>query len=59
MTLTTSHTRFGANLNQENGNIDFRLFSKNGTAAILCIFDSPKDKDAILNIKMDKNGDVF
>ncbi len=59
MTLTTSNTRFGANLNQENGNIDFRLFSKNGTAAILCIFDSPKGKDAILNIKMNKNGDVF
>ncbi len=57
--LTTSYTRFGANYDKENNIINFRLFSKNGTDAILCLFHKPKGEDSFLNIKMEKSGDVF
>ncbi len=57
--LTTSYTRFGANYDKENNLINFRLFSKNGTDAILCLFHKPKGEDSFLNIKMEKSGDVF
>ena len=57
--LTTSYTRFGANYDKENNLINFRLFSKNGTDAILCLFHKPKGEDSFLNIKMKKSGDVF
>ncbi len=62
---TSSYTKFGANYNKDTGLVDFKLFSKNGTAAILCIFDTPKGKDAVLNLKMVKSspenfkGNVF
>lgn len=63
MIKTTSNTRFGANLNKdtETGNsfIDFKLFSKNGTEAVLCLFHKPKGEESFLNIKMEKEGDVF
>jgi len=59
MGLTSSNTRFGANFNNDTKFVDFRLFSKNGTAAILCIFDAPLGKNSIADIKMVKTGDVF
>ncbi len=63
MIKTTSNTRFGANLNKdtETGNsfIDFKLFSKNGTEAVLCLFHKPKGEESFLSIKMEKEGDVF
>lgn len=59
MTLTTSNTRFGANFNPETGLIDFRLFSASGTAALLCVFDVPLEKDAVYTFKMAKEEDVF
>jgi len=56
---TTSNTRFGANYDKENGVINFRLFSKNGTDAILCLFHKPLGEDSFLEIKMEKKDDVF
>lgn len=56
---TSSYTNFGANYNKDTGLIDFKLYSKNGTAALLCIFDVPKGKDAVYTVKMLKNGNVF
>ncbi len=45
---TSSYTKFGANYNKDTGFVDFRLFSKNGTAALLCIFDAPKGKALLI-----------
>ncbi len=59
MTLTTSNTRFGANFNHETGFIEFSLFSSTGTAALLCVFDEPKNKDALFTVKMEKTDTVF
>lgn len=63
MIKITSYTKFGANLNMETGSgyshIDFRLFSKNGTAAILCLFHKASGEESFLNIKMEKEGEVF
>lgn len=59
MTKTTSKLRFGANFNEANGRVEFKLFSKSGGAAILCIFDRPLGSDSILEIRMEKAGDVF
>ncbi len=57
--LTSTYTKFGANYNKDTGLVDFTLFSKNGTAALLCIFDAPRGKDPVYTLKMLKNGDVF
>ncbi len=59
MIKTTSVTKFGANYNKENNLIEFKLFSKNGTAAILCLFNKKEGENSFLNIKMEKEGDVF
>lgn len=59
MKKTTSHTKFGANFDKENNLINFKLFSKNGTAAILCLFNEPRGETSFLNIKMEKEGNVF
>ncbi len=59
MKITTSNTRFGANFNKENNLIDFKLFSKNGTDAILCLFHKKTGEESFLNIKMEKDGDIF
>jgi len=59
MMQTSSYTKFGANYNKDTGLVDFKLFSKAGTAALLCIFDEPKGKDAVFTVKMEKTGNVF
>lgn len=56
---TTSYTKFGANYDKEKNLVKFELFSKNGTEALLCLFNHPKGEKSFLNIRMQKEGAVF
>ena len=56
---TISKTLLGAEYDKDNHCVNFRLFSKNATAVLLCIFDKPQGEDAILTLKMQKDGDIW
>ncbi len=55
MTFTTdSTTEFGANFCPEEKAVHFKLFSKNATKVILCIFEKPVGEDPVMNLLMTK-----
>ena len=51
---TTDKTPLGANYNEETKSIDFRLYSKNATKILLCIFDKPEGESPIMVLNMEK-----
>ncbi len=52
--IAKDKTPLGANYNKETKTVDFKLYSKNAKKVILCIFDSPLDEEAIMNLEMKK-----
>ena len=55
--VTNSKINLGANLDFANKKVDFRLYSKNATMVILCIFEKPAGEDPVMNLKMQKQKD--
>lgn len=52
--ITKAKTTLGANYNKETNSVDFKLYSKNATKVFLCIFDAPKDEEAVMTLEMKK-----
>ena len=57
--IVNDKTPLGAVYNQTTKSIEFRLYSKNATKVILCIFDKPQGEEPILQLNMDKQDDIF
>ena len=49
--------QLGAKENPETKSIDFKLYSKNETKVLLCIFDTPQGADPVMTLTMKKNED--
>ena len=47
----------GAKYNENKKTVEFRLFSKNATKVLLCIFDKHKNEDPIMTLNMEKDED--
>lgn len=52
--VTNSKTNLGASLDSDGKKVNFRLYSKNATMVILCIFERPTGENAVMNLKMQK-----
>ena len=52
-------TSLGAIYNEETKCVEFRLYSKNATKVLLCIFEKPQGEDACMVLEMEKQGDIF
>ena len=52
--IPDSKTNLGANLAPNGKEVIFKLYSKNATMVILCIFEEPKEKDPVMNLVMKK-----
>ena len=57
--IVNDKTPLGAVYNQATKSIEFRLYSKNATKVILCIFDKPQSEEPILQLNMEKQDDIF
>ena len=53
--------QLGAKENPETKSIDFKLYSKNATKVLLCIFDTPQGADPVMTLTMSLsiNGRIF
>ena len=49
--------QLGAKENPETKSIDFKLYSKNATKVLLCIFDTPQGADPVMTLTMEKKED--
>ena len=59
-TITTKEeTSLGARYNKQNSTVEFRLYSKNATHVLLCIFNKPQGEDPIMTLNMERVGDIF
>ena len=47
-------TPLGANYNKETKCVEFKLYSKNATKVLLCIFDKPQGEEPILVLNMEQ-----
>ena len=52
---TKEKTRLGANYNKETKSVEFKLYSKNATKVLLCIFDNPQNEEPVMVLNMTKN----
>ncbi len=52
--IPDSKTNLGANMSSNGKEVIFRLYSKNATKVILCIFEEPLGKDPVMNLVMNK-----
>ena len=52
--IPDSKTNLGANIAPNGKEVIFRLYSKNATKVILCIFEEPKGQDPVMNLVMKK-----
>lgn len=52
-------TTLGAKYNKQEKTVEFRLYSKNATHALLCIFNKPQGEDPVMTLEMDHIGDLF
>ncbi len=50
----TNPMSYGVKYNEEEKTVEFRLFSKNATKVLLCIFDKPQGEEAIMTLNMEK-----
>lgn len=56
--MPDSTSSLGANLDKDGQKVNFRLYSKNATMVILCIFEQPKGQEPVMNLEMKKNKDT-
>ncbi len=54
LNIPDSKTDLGATIASNGKEVLFRLYSKNATKVILCIFEEPKGQDAVMNLVMNK-----
>ena len=52
--IPDSKTNLGVNIAPNGKEVIFRLYSKNATKVILCIFEEPKGQDPVMNLVMKK-----
>ena len=58
--ITSDKTPLGAYFNKKTKSVEFRIYSKNATKILLCIFDKPQGQEPILVLNMDRtNDDIF
>ena len=59
--IPDSKTNLGANLDSSGKKVNFRLYSKNATMVILCIFEKATGEDPVMNLVMKKSpkGDIW
>ena len=52
--IANDKTQLGASYNSTTKCVEFRLYSKNASKVLLCIFDKPQGEDPILILNMEK-----
>ncbi len=52
--ITNDKTPLGANYNENEKCVEFRLYSKNATMVKLCIFETPQGENPIMTLNMQK-----
>ena len=52
--IANKNTVFGAQYNDETKCVEFRLYSKNATHVLLCIFEKPQGEDPIMVLNMER-----
>ena len=52
--IPDSKTNLGANLDPNGKEVTFKLYSKNATKVILCIFEEPQNQNPLMNLVMKK-----
>ena len=57
--MANNQIKFGANYNPTTKCVDFKLYSKNATKVLLCIFDKPQNDNPVIVLNMEKVGDVW
>lgn len=57
--ITNDETSLGAKYNKQENNVEFRLYSKNATNVLLCIFNKPQGEDAVMTLEMEREGNIF
>lgn len=59
--IPDSKTNLGANLDSSGKKVNFRLYSKNATMVILCIFEKATGENPVMNLVMKKSpkGDIW
>ena len=55
--IPDSKTNLGANMSSNGKEVIFKLYSKNATKVILCIFEEPQGQDPVMNLIMKKTQD--
>lgn len=57
---TNNKTSLGANYLEKEKSVEFKLYSKNATRVLLCLFDEPIDSEPIMELEMKRNkGDIW
>ena len=58
--IANDKTPLGAKYNEETKCVEFRLYSKNATKVLLCIFDKPQGEEPIMVLNMERiENDIF
>lgn len=58
--IASDKTSLGAKYNKETKCVEFKLYSKNATKVLLCIFEKPQGEDPIMVLNMERiEGDIF
>lgn len=52
--VLSDKTSLGADYNSETKSVEFRLYSKNATKVLLCIFDKPQGEDPVMVLNMEQ-----
>jgi len=52
--IANDNTPLGAKYNESTKCVEFKLYSKNATRVLLCIFDKPQGEDPIMVLNMEK-----
>lgn len=55
--ITNDKTSLGASYNKASKCVEFRLYSKNATKVLLCIFDKPQGENPIMVLNMERKED--
>jgi len=57
--IANDETSLGVNYNKNTKTVDFKLYSKNATHVLLCIFNRPQCEDPIMTLDMERDGEIF
>ena len=51
---TNDTTPLGAKYNSENKSVEFRIYSKNASKILLCIFEKPQGENPVMVLNMER-----